>query len=169
MTVPYRPVVLVSLLSKEIEVSSYCICISRVCCFYFFTHTRIQWCIHLHNIKASGGTLFPHGRVGGDGIGSISSPVKVKDMASVFAFGIDSGGGSCHVDGGPFDTKVWVVYVYRSKYSMLPCGSYHIDIVLNHIHHISSLLSSHASFYIYTRSTHTHPIFIVTFEDRLSW
>jgi len=118
--------------------------------------------------KASGGTLFPYGRVGGDciGIGSIvSSPVK-DTMASVFAFGIDSGGrGRGHFDGGPFDTKVW----YQSKYSMLPCGSYHIDIVLNHIHHISSLLSSHASFYIYTRSTHTHPIFIVTFEDRLSW
>ena len=72
------------------------------------------------SIKASGGTLFPYERVGGDrvGIGSIvSSPVK--DMASVFAFGIGSGGGSCHVDGGPFDTKVW----YQSKYSMLPCCS----------------------------------------------
>jgi len=118
MTISYRAVALASVLSnsKEIEVSTQiqiiylyfsCLLLLFVLLQRQISSSHPHTMMYPSSIKASGGTLFPYGRVGGDGIdiGSIvSSPVK--DMASVFAFGIDSGGGSCHVDGGPFDTKV---------------------------------------------------------------
>ena len=119
MTISYRAVALASVLSnsKEIEVSTQiqiiylyfsCLLLLFVLLQRQISSSHPHTMMYPSSIKASGGTLFPYGRVGGDGIGIgsiVSSPVK-DTMASVFAFGIDSGGGSCHVDGGPFDTKV---------------------------------------------------------------